>query len=45
MDLGKGKMVNCFNNGTLAFWDLVERKRVHTMERVHTSYLYKLRQV
>lgn len=38
-------MVNCFNNGTIAFWDLYERKRIHSIYKMHESYTYKLRKI
>lgn len=36
-------VINCYNNGSLAVWDVLEKKRVRTQLKVHDMYTYKLR--
>lgn len=37
------KLINCYNTGTIAIWDLATGNRSATLNKVHKIYVYKLR--
>ena len=49
VDLGNNRLVNCYNSGHLAFWDLSDldkqNKLITVMPKVHSTFTYKLRRV
>ena len=36
-------LVNCYNNGSVALWDIGENKQIALLPNVHHNYTYKLR--
>ena len=36
-------IINCYNNGTIAIWDIANKQQVSHLANVHAQYTYKLR--